>query len=163
MAKASTSSTTTETFDVTELVGLFREALLALLPVMERSRIKWREGQSYDPWENIERTLYKSIIGSCVENTMPAGSVMRLASYGLMQPTYADQSFLVSSDNKNAAFLELVTRSEPFDEAAFVELRADLMPSNNCFRRTLAGTHFLLATPSDGGRLEFHQQINYLA
>jgi hypothetical protein len=159
---ASEQTSTTEIFDVTELVGLFREALLALLPVMERSRIRWREGQSYDPWENIERMLYESIIGSCVENAMPIGSIKRLASYGLVQPAYTDQSFLVSSDNKNAAFQKLVTRSELFDEAAFVELRVDLTPSKNSFHRALAGTHFLLATPKDGGRLEFHQQINYL-
>ena len=163
MAKESEQTSTTEIFDVTELVGLFREALLALLPVMERSRIRWREGQSYDPWENIERTLYESIIGSCVENAICIGGITRLASHGLVQPAYTDQSFLVSSDNKNAAFLELATGSAPFDEATFLELRADLTPSKNRFRRALAGTHFLLATPKDGCRLEFHQQINYLA
>jgi len=163
MAEEGKQASTTETFDVTELVGLFREALLALLPVMERGRIQWREGQSYDPWENIERTLYESIIGSCVENAVPAGSIMVLAPYGLTQPAYSDRSFLVSSENKNAALLKFATRSEPFDEATFLELRTDLTPSKNSFRRALAGTHFLLATPKDGCRPEFHQQINYLA
>jgi hypothetical protein len=135
----------TETFDFTELVGLFREALIALLPVMEKSRIKWREGQSYDPWEEIERTPYHSIIGSCVDNAMSIQPIVRLASYGLERQAYADRSFLVASDNEHIAFLKFGTSSEPFDEAIFLELGTALKPSGSRVRRGLAGTQFLLA------------------
>jgi len=152
----------TETFDVTELVGLFRAALLAILTVMDKSRIKWREGQSYDPWEDIEQTLYESIIGSCVDNATSINPIVRLASYRLEQPTYADKSFLVPSDNKSAALLRLTTRSEPFDEAFFLELGSDLTLSKSRIRRPLAGIQFLLAVPKEGGGLEFHRQIEYL-
>jgi hypothetical protein len=152
----------TETFAVTELVGLFREALLALLPVMEKSRIKWREGESYDPWEEIERALYKSIIGSCVENATSIQPIFPLAAYGLVYPTYADRSFLVPSDNERIAFLEFGTGAEPFDEAIFLELGTALKPSRGRVRRALAGTKFLLAVPKDD-RLEFHSQVEYLA
>jgi hypothetical protein len=160
---ASKDSEKAETADVTELVGLFREALLALLPAMDKARIEWREGLTYDPWENIERTLYDSILGSCVDNAVPAGSALHLAAYGLVHPTYADRSFLATPEIANAAFLELATRSRPFDEAVFLELRSDLTSSNNRVRRPLNDLQFLLAVPGKSGRLALHQQVTFLA
>ena len=71
-----------ETFDVTELVGIFRSGLLALLPIMDAARIRWAEPGVYDPWEEIERTLFSSIVGSCVENATP-NRLRPLAAYGL--------------------------------------------------------------------------------
>jgi hypothetical protein len=152
----------TESFDVSELVGLFRDALVALLPIMDKSRIEWRDGRTYDPWEEIERTLYHSIIGSCVDNVEPSGSIARLAAYGLERSSYADRSFLVASDDKHAAFLELAANREPFSEAVFLKLGTDLAPSGERIRRTVSGTQFLLAAPKDKSRLEFHQRITYL-
>jgi hypothetical protein len=70
----------TDSADITELVGMFREALVALLPVMDKAGIEWRDGRTYDPWENTERTLFDSLIGSCVENAVPAGSALPLAT-----------------------------------------------------------------------------------
>jgi hypothetical protein len=153
----------TETAHITELVGLFREALPALLPVMDKAQIEWRDGRTYDPWENIERTLYDSILGSCVENAVPIGSTLQLANYGLVRPTYSDRSFLVASEIGNAAFLELATRSQPFDEAVFLELRPDLTPSDNRIRRPLHDLQFLIAIPDESGRVALHRRITFLA
>ena len=148
--------------DVTELVGVFRAALVALLPIMDWAGIEWRDGRTCEPWEDIERTLFNSLIGSCVENAVPAGSVLPLATYGLLRPTYADCSFLVSSATDNAAFLELATHSQPFDDAVFLELNSDLTPSDRRIRRPLNGLQFLLAVPRDKGLLQLQQRIAFL-
>jgi len=71
-----------ETFDMTVLVRIFRSGLLALLPVMDAARIRWAEPGVYDPWEEIERTLFSSIVGSCVENSILSG-LRPLAANGL--------------------------------------------------------------------------------
>jgi hypothetical protein len=149
--------------DVTELVGVFRAALVALLPVMDKAGIEWRDGRTYDPWENVARTLFASLIGSCVENAVPVGSVPPLAAYGLLRPTYVDRSFLVPSGTDNAAFLGLATSSQPFDEAIFVELSSDLTPSDRRIRRPLSSLQFMLAVPLDKGLLQLQQRITFLA
>jgi hypothetical protein len=82
---------------------------------------------------------------------------------GLIRPTYADRSFLVASEIANAVFLELATRSRPFDEAVFLELRSDLTSSDNRIRRPLNGLQFLLAVPDKSGRLALHQKVTFLA
>ena len=78
-----------------------------------------------------------------------------------MSPHYRERSFLVASDDERSAFLELVTGSEPFDEAIFLELSADLSPTKTRFRRPLASTQFLLAIPKDDLALELHQRLAY--
>jgi hypothetical protein len=155
------SSAKTDTFDVTELVSLFRDALLALLPIMDRSRIEWRDGKTYDPWENIERTLYQSIIGSCVESIVPTSKTNRLASYGLQYPNYRGMAFLVASDDRNAVLFDLVAGQEPFSEAAFVKLDRNLEPVSDRILRPLATTKFLLALPSANGTLAFNERIDF--
>jgi hypothetical protein len=151
----------TDSADITKPVSLFRKALVVLLPVMDKAGIEWREGRTYDPWEDIERTLFHSLIGSCVENATPRA--LPLAAYGLFRPTYAACSFLVASAIDNAVFLKLATRSQPFDEAVFLELRSDLTSSDRRIHRPLHDLQFQLAVPRDKGRLELQQRITFLA
>ena len=118
----------TDRFQVAELLHIFRAGLLALIPVMDRARIPWREGEAYDPWENIERTLYSSIIGSCVENHVgnDESPLMLLSSYGLSYSDYRSHSFLSERGSRLAgtpnAFLEFRYGEAPFDTAVFVEI-----------------------------------------
>lgn len=152
----------TESFGITDLLGLFRDALVTLLPVMDKARIDWREGHTYDPWEDVERTLYRSIIGSCVENAVLPGSLRPLAPYGLWQPSYANLSFLLASDERGAAFLKFGTGSEPFDEVILLELDVNLTPTTKRIRKTLAGTEFMIAMSNGDGSLSVSDRIAYV-
>src|SRR5438445_782232 len=80
-------------FAIPNLIRIFHASLVALIPIAERARIAWHGQEVSDPWEDIERTLFSSIVGSVVENMVPSppGS---LPSYGLIHQTYADRSFI---------------------------------------------------------------------
>lgn len=115
-----------ETFTVTRLIELYRESLLALIPVMDAAKISWRE-DAYDPWENIERTIYESIIGSCVANAVGLQS-RELVTYGLEDQKIDGRCFLSARSlrlgGKRNSFVDL-THSGPdeaFDQARFEEL-----------------------------------------
>jgi hypothetical protein len=47
---------------VDELMGIFRDTLIALLPSMRRARIPWRSFDAYDAWDNITETLFEEIV-----------------------------------------------------------------------------------------------------
>jgi hypothetical protein len=81
-----------ERFGVPDLIRIFQASLVALIPVAERARIAWNGPAVHDPWEDIERTLFSSIVGSVVENMVPSPP-RSLPSYGLIHPTYADQLY----------------------------------------------------------------------
>jgi hypothetical protein len=138
-----------KTISANEAVGLYRDALVAVLPVMERADIPLNGDQVYDPWEDIERTLYQSIIGSCVDNS----PLLPLAPYGMTLRNYAGHSFLVSAKMQSAAFVQLHTGLAPFDEAVFSELGSNLVPTGKSIRRAL-GPVRKLPLPSEGFRAD---------
>lgn len=36
-----------------ELLTIFSGALLAIIPWLEKAKIKWKEGEAYNDWDNI--------------------------------------------------------------------------------------------------------------
>jgi hypothetical protein len=153
-----------EAFDVTELVGIFRSGLLALLPVMDAARIRWAGLGVYDPWEEIERTLFSSIVGSCVENSTPSG-LRPLAAYGLTYTDYLAHSFIsersLRIEGTTNALVELQTSQEPFDVALFHELDAGLISTGRMITKPIALCAFDLAAQT-AAEIGYHDSINYL-
>jgi hypothetical protein len=152
-----------ESFEMTELVHIFRSGLLALLPVMDAARIRWAEPGVYDPWEEIERTLFSSIVRSCVENAMPGGS-RPLATHGLNHEDYEGRSFLSGRNlrmgGKSNALVELQTRNEPFDTVLLRNLDANLMPAGQVTTKPIGLCTFDLAARV-GASVGYRSRVAY--
>lgn len=137
---------------VHDLLMIFRDALIALVPSMNRAMIPWREGESYDDWDLITEALYRSIVvGSCedlLEHSRP------IARYGFMIPDYLAHSFIAVSLPRNgptpAAFVRFATLEVPFD---MVRVRT-LAPAGYTVTSTLDvpadGVSFSLFANRDG-------------
>ena len=152
-----------DSVEVADLVRLFRSGLLALLPVMDAARIRWAGPGVYDPWENIERTLCASIIGSCVENAEP-DRLLPLAAYGLAQVAYSNHSFIsergLRLDGAMNALVELQIGKEPFDTALFHELDASLVPTGRAITKQIETCAFDLAGQTVAG-ISYRAAITY--
>ena len=150
-------------FEVTELVRLFRSGLLALLPVMDAARIRWAEPGVYDPWEDIERTLYTSIVGSCVENAEP-DTVPPLAAYGMTTTDYSAHSFIsergLRLDGTLNVLVVLRTSMEPFDTVLLHELDGSLTPTGQAIIKQLESCVFDLAAQTAAG-INYHGVVTY--
>lgn len=118
-----------KSFEIGELLAIFRAGLIALIPMAERARIAWRGPDVYDDWEAIEQTLFASTIGSVVKNALPAPP-FPLAIYSIVSRSYSDRSFLTEQASRLRGdflmLLELTTASEPFDTINFLRLNLDL-------------------------------------
>jgi hypothetical protein len=154
----------TKSFDVTELVRIFRSGLLALLPVMDAARIRWADPGVYDPWENIERTLFSSVVGSCVENRVDT-ALRPLAAYGLTYADYEAHSFIsergLRTEGKPNALMALQIGNEPFDTALLRELDASLIATGRTISRPIGLCAFDLAGRTPVG-IDYHESITYL-
>jgi hypothetical protein len=152
-----------DSFEVTELVRLFRSGLLALLPVMDAARIRWAPPGAYDPWEDIERTLFTSIVGSCVENATPK-ALPPLASYGLSRTDYSDYSFISERGLRLAgtlnALVELRNGKEPFNTALLHELDASLTPTGRVITKQFETCTFELAGRTAAG-INYRDELTY--
>jgi len=127
------------TLTVTELMGFFRAGLRSILPVMERAGLPWTDDGTSDPWDDVQESLYRAIIDSCLEHIVGESSpVSRLAGYGFWVDSYDSHSFLSARSLRVAgipnAFLKLTNGAAPFGAAEFRELGADLTPTDTLHR-----------------------------
>ena len=104
------------TVNVSQLLSDFRDALVALVPIAARTRLAWRKPQSYDDWEEIEATLFNSIVASPFENNAEGVRWSPLAPYDFAIETYVSSSFVnLAGTPRHAALLCLDTQDGPFD------------------------------------------------
>ena len=104
---------------VKELLLLFRDALRALVPHMERARIAWRDGAAYDDWDAIAQVLYDKIVVASVRWSLPDGEFERceFPDYNTSYPSYAGKTLILVSggDEERLVFHSFTTEKEPFD------------------------------------------------
>jgi hypothetical protein len=109
---------------VTELLLIFRGALLAIIPWLEKAKIKWKEGEAYDDWDNIVESLYKNIV--CSSLTGEVASEYRIAKYNFNYGDYSSINYieLRSKDEleKRFAFIAFQCYSSSLDNIKVAEL-----------------------------------------
>lgn len=111
---------------VNGLAGLFRDALLALVPIAERARMAWREPDAYDDWDHICEAIFTSLVIGSIENAEGLGGIGRLPNYDEPLSSYSDRSFVTNANSAGRlAFLRFDTLALPFDTCRFVELGED--------------------------------------
>jgi hypothetical protein len=109
---------------VLELLTIFRGALLAVIPWVEKAKIKWKEGQAYDDWENISESLYKNIVCSSLNGEV--ASEYRIARYNVIYDDYASINFIEVRNRNNFqrkfAFVGFQSDFSPLDSVKVAEL-----------------------------------------
>lgn len=102
---------------VNELIAIFKGALIALVPWLEKAKINWKENEHYDDWDNIANVLFNNIICSSL-----FGEILEeypIARYDFEYDNYSELNFiLVKSedyDGHNLAFVSFQSISLPLD------------------------------------------------
>jgi hypothetical protein len=118
-----TMSNTLKT-SVNELLAILRGALLSIIPWIEKAKIKWKEGEAYDDWDNIAESLYKNIV--CSSLTGEVASNYSIAKYNFQYEDYSSIDFIeVRSkgySEKKFAFIAFQSNSSPLDTLRVAEL-----------------------------------------
>jgi hypothetical protein len=109
---------------VTELLTIFRGALLAIIPWLEKARIKWNEGEAYDDWDNITESLFKNIVCSSLIGEVTFN--YPIAKYNYNYDNYATLDFIEvkSKDyySKRLVFVGFQTNSSSLDSVKVAEI-----------------------------------------
>jgi hypothetical protein len=109
---------------VTELLGIFRGALLAIIPWIEKAKIKWKEGEAYDDWDNIAESIYQNIVCSSLKGDVT--SRYPIAKYNFHYENYSAIDFIqVKSEcysHKILAFVAFQSHSSPLDTLKVAEI-----------------------------------------
>ncbi len=108
---------------VSSLVNNFREALLALLPWLEKSGIGWKELENYDIFDSICESLLELIVLPKIEAFMEKKYqfVPPLPKYGFFYKDYSKTSYIEVIPEKVEftkgiyTFVYFKSENEPFD------------------------------------------------
>jgi len=76
------------TTTVAYLLGILRQALTALVPVVEMARMPWRDGEAYDDWDAIAECLYDNLVVRTLVYAREAGMNLELPKYDLVYSSY---------------------------------------------------------------------------
>ncbi len=102
---------------VNELIAIFRGALNAIIPWLEKAKIKWNEEDSYDDWDNIANTLYENIVCSSLIGEVIAN--YHIAKYNFHYDNYSHIDFILVGSteyqNTNLAFISFQSILSPLD------------------------------------------------
>lgn len=114
---------------VTEVVGVFRDALIALIPSLERARIPWRDGEAYDDFDALAQAAYDTYVLNAFRFGLTTNEeVIRVPPWDLHVTTYAESDWIevVSNDvaERPLALVGFKTRDTPFDTVTAQPLTA---------------------------------------
>ncbi len=85
---------------------------------LEKAKIKWKEGEAYDDWDNIAESLYKNIV--CSSLTGAVTSSNSIAKYNFNYDHYCSINFIE------------VRSKDPFiNKLVFVSFETNLYPLDN--------------------------------
>ncbi|MBB5235774.1 hypothetical protein [Deinococcus budaensis] len=141
---------------VTELMNLFRESLIALIPVMERSHIPWREPDSYDDWGSIQEALYRNIVENTIRWGLPdPPQAIDLPPLSRLKSSYANLDWIEvvpgsSSGDTTLIFVGFSTHSRPFDHVDIWRVDQDGVPQGEVESLPLSEVRFHFSWRGNG-------------
>jgi len=141
---------------VTELLGIFRESLIAVVPSMELARIPWKKSSSYDDWDDVSERLYDVIVVRPLAYAREVPKGVTLPKYDYIYSEYknafihverksgdkADLGVFVAFSATRPDFLE-VEYKKILPTGAVVETETLLVPYEDCL--------FSIVCPDLGG------------
>lgn len=122
---------------VTDILWIFRESLIALIPSMEKAKIGWRDNEAYDDWDEIAKVLYEKIIVRSIQFSLGVDNSVDLPSYGIRYDSYKGRSFIICETEQSAIdenffniFLGFSTETNFFDQVNVAESKPDNLNLN---------------------------------
>lgn len=111
---------------IDKLLGIFRGSLLQLIPKAEELKISWKEGESYDEWDEICQVLYKSFVKKPIEwEIAKDDSNILIPDYDMLYENYSDFSYIAcpdESDKYDLMFHSFVSRNGMYDTVQCIKI-----------------------------------------
>ncbi|HEY8172781.1 MAG TPA: hypothetical protein VIH21_06820 [Dehalococcoidia bacterium] len=138
---------------VDELMRAFHDALVNIIPPLERASIAWQAPDAYDDWDEITETLFNVMVMRTISYTVVGeGNALAAPRYGFSYDSYAEFSF-VSLDASPVAD----------EHYAFVKFEANVpsLPVASCVEADGSGSVVRqVSLPIDDGVFKFQHRTS---
>lgn len=147
---------------ISELLAIYRGALIAIIPWLEKAKINWKEGESYDDWDKIAGTLYENIVYSSITGEISQNE--SIASYDFHYNDYSaiDSIQVISNEYSNSkfAFVSFQSIAFPMDTIEVAALNSSYKVIEYLTMK-VEGSEFVLVKNSNGKK-EIIDKINII-
>jgi hypothetical protein len=140
---------------VGELLENFRDALVAILPVVDRAMINYRDNETHRDWERLAEGMFDAFVRSPIDSDLAAiGGELPLARYDIDVGDYLGVSWLTTDVEAphRGVLLRFLSDAAPFDKIQVVDIDPVTLRAGK--RRTVATSEISLALyrrVEDGG------------
>jgi hypothetical protein len=108
---------------VNEAVRIFREGLLALIPVAKKAKMAWTEPDSYDDWDVIAEALYESIVIRSLTSSTQWDDFEEIPKFDHRISDYSNRSYIFLAEiGAQKPFVCFRSVKAPFDTALVATL-----------------------------------------
>lgn len=151
--------------NITELVEIFVEALISLIPSMEKAHITFNNNDSYDEWDRIADALFNSIIVDALINSSNLIDRNRILfpKYGIQYENYSEFAFIILKESMDKEYLEVMLEFDqlntPQKLVSIVQIDKNNGNSQACKTYQFKEQEFLLARFSKNG-LQFFEEFS---
>lgn len=113
--------------NVDELLSLMREAIEALVPVVEKAHIPWRDNVAYDDWDAIAAVIYENIVVRSIRHAVGIRQDLALPKHDLVYPSYCDYDVISvetfgAPTEGIAAFIGFSSQTTPFEYVKWISI-----------------------------------------
>jgi hypothetical protein len=126
---------------VGELLDNFRDALLAIVPTVDRAKINYRDVETHRDWERLAESMFDAFVRSpIVADQGATGRELPLARYDIDLDDYLAVSWLMSDREApyRGAVVRFLSLGAPFDTIQVVDIDPVTLLAG--VRRTIAAS-----------------------
>ena len=140
---------------IDELIGTFRTALLALIPIADRANLPWTDHNTHPDWETLSQALFNTFVKGPIKGDCEQSKGHQILNYDIDHLSYSEASWVGvgTLDARDAALVRLVSVNEPFDGVQVVEVDASTGSTGERRIVSWEDANFYLASRSSDGTL----------
>jgi len=132
----------------------FRESLIALIPMLDKSKILWH-GETYDDWDIIAEALYKAMVISPINYSQGLNYLhcKELVDYEFHYQNFSNNSFIIVKNNNTNelnSFYGFETKDTFFDYVNIAILDKNTLEFKEYLTIPFLNCSFALALNKDG-------------
>lgn len=103
---------------------IFRDALAAIAPILERAHIHSDDLRAYDDWDEIAQALFDNIVVRSIQWSAEVGADIDLGRYATLGQKRSRLSELVVRERsgRETTFHSFASRQRPFDTVKVLEV-----------------------------------------
>ncbi|MCS5722892.1 hypothetical protein N1028_08050 [Herbiconiux sp. CPCC 203407] len=114
-------------YELRDLLAVYRDSLIALGPIVERAGLSWHDEDAHDGWEAIAEALFSNVVTNAVSADPRFAKALPFPKFDFDVDDYPGNSWIEleqADASRRMIFVRLFSEVDPYDAAVFADAEA---------------------------------------